>query len=74
VMSFRGGCLADLRLPAGTVWLLTGIAEAKGRGRSRPASLGQRGQYLEERATEGVASEPGAQRQGRGRGADQVVE
>ncbi len=31
MMSFRGGRLAELRLPAGTVWLLTGIAEAKGR-------------------------------------------
>lgn len=30
-MSCRGGRLAALRLPAGTVWLLTGIAEAKGR-------------------------------------------
>jgi len=30
-MSFRGRRLAELRLPAGTVWLLTGIAEAKGR-------------------------------------------
>jgi Fic family protein len=31
MMSFRGRRLAELRLPAGTVWLLTGIAEAKGR-------------------------------------------
>jgi Fic family protein len=31
VMSFRGGRLAQLQLPVGTVWLLTGIAEAKGR-------------------------------------------
>ena len=31
MMSFRRGRLAELRLPAGTVWLLTGIAEAKGR-------------------------------------------
>ncbi len=31
MMSFRGGRLAELRLPAGTVWLLTGIAETKGR-------------------------------------------
>ena len=30
-MSFRGGHLAQLQLPVGTVWLLTGIAEAKGR-------------------------------------------
>jgi hypothetical protein len=30
-MSFRGGRLAQLQLPVGTVWLLTGIAEAKGR-------------------------------------------
>jgi hypothetical protein len=69
VMSFRGGRLADLRLPAGTAWLLTGIAEAKGRRRSRPAPQGQRGQYLEERATEGVASQPGAQVSATGVGA-----
>ncbi|MBI4607855.1 MAG: Fic family protein [Candidatus Rokubacteria bacterium] len=31
MMSFRGGRLARLSLPAGTVWLLTDIAEAKGR-------------------------------------------
>ncbi len=31
MMSFRGARLAELRLPAGTVWLLTGIAEARGR-------------------------------------------
>ena len=31
MMSFRGRRLAELRLPVGTVWLLTGIAEAKGR-------------------------------------------
>lgn len=30
-MSFRDGRLAKLALPAGTVWLLTDIAEAKGR-------------------------------------------
>ena len=30
MMSFRGGCLRDLSIPAGTVWLLTDIAEAKG--------------------------------------------
>jgi len=31
MMSFRGGRLGKLALPAGTVWLLTDIAEAKGR-------------------------------------------
>src|SRR3990172_3166416 len=31
MMSFRDGRLAKLALPAGTVWLLTDIAEAKGR-------------------------------------------
>lgn len=31
MMSFRGGRLAKLSLPVGTVWLLTDIAEAKGR-------------------------------------------
>ena len=30
-MSFRDGRLAKLALPTGTVWLLTDIAEAKGR-------------------------------------------
>ena len=29
--SFRGGRLGKLALPTGTVWLLTEIAEAKGR-------------------------------------------
>jgi hypothetical protein len=29
VMSFQGRRLAQLQLPVGTVWLLTGIAEAK---------------------------------------------
>ena len=31
MMSFRGGRLRDFSVPAGTVWLLTDIAEAKGR-------------------------------------------
>src|SRR3981189_2813950 len=31
MMSFRDGRLAKLALPVGTVWLLTDIAEAKGR-------------------------------------------
>jgi hypothetical protein len=31
MMSFREWRLAQLQLPVGTVWLLTGIAEAKGR-------------------------------------------
>ena len=31
MMPFRGGRLRDLSIPAGTVWLLTDIAEAKGR-------------------------------------------
>ncbi len=31
MMSFRSGGLLDRALPTGTVWLLTGIAEAKGR-------------------------------------------
>src|SRR5438128_711222 len=31
MMSFRGVSLRDLSIPAGTVWLLTDIAEAKGR-------------------------------------------
>jgi Fic family protein len=31
MMSFRGGRLRSLAIPAGTVWLLTEIAEAKGR-------------------------------------------
>jgi len=31
MMSFRGGCLEKLSLPTGIVWLLTDIAEAKGR-------------------------------------------
>jgi hypothetical protein len=31
MMSFRVGRLRDLSIPAGTVWLLTDIAEAKGR-------------------------------------------
>jgi Fic family protein len=30
-MSFRGGRLRDAAIPTGTVWLLTDIAEAKGR-------------------------------------------
>lgn len=31
MMSFRGGRLRDLAIPAGTVWLMMDIAEAKGR-------------------------------------------
>jgi len=31
MMSFRGGRLAGLTLPLGTVWLLTDVAEAFGR-------------------------------------------
>jgi len=31
MMSFRGGRLAGLSLPLGTVWLLTDVAEARGR-------------------------------------------
>lgn len=31
MMSFRGGRLRELALPTGTVWLMTDIAEAKGR-------------------------------------------
>gem|GEM_PF-1849415 len=31
MMSFRGGRLRDFSMPVGTVWLLTDIAEAKGR-------------------------------------------
>ncbi len=31
MISFRGGRLRDLALPTGTVWLMTDIAEAKGR-------------------------------------------
>jgi Fic family protein len=31
MMSFRGGRLRDFAIPAGTVWLMTEIAEAKGR-------------------------------------------
>ena len=31
MMSFRGGWLAGLSLPLGTVWLLTDVAEARGR-------------------------------------------
>jgi hypothetical protein len=30
MMSFRGGRLRAFSMPAGTVWLLTDIAEAKG--------------------------------------------
>lgn len=30
-MSFRSGRLLDRALPTGTVWLLTGVAESKGR-------------------------------------------
>jgi hypothetical protein len=31
MMSFRGGRFRDFSIPAGTVWLLIDIAEAKGR-------------------------------------------
>ena len=31
MMSFRGDRLAGLSLPLGTVWLLTDVAEARGR-------------------------------------------
>jgi len=31
MMSFRGGHLRCFSIPVGTVWLLTDIAEAKGR-------------------------------------------
>src|SRR5262249_34865692 len=31
MMSFRGGRLAGLSFPLGTVWLLTDVAEARGR-------------------------------------------
>ena len=31
MMTFRGGLLRDFKLPLSTVWLLSDIAEAKGR-------------------------------------------
>jgi len=37
MMSFRGGRLRDLSIPAGTVWLMTDIAvECLGRGPGAP--------------------------------------
>ena len=41
MMSFRGGKLAELPMTAGSIWLLTDIAEHKGRERlyTRQASI-----------------------------------
>jgi hypothetical protein len=76
VMSFRGGRLADLRLPAGTVWLLTGIAEAKGRRLPAGAPGAKRAIPRREGNRRGSIStgRSSLSDRGRGRGADQVVE
>jgi hypothetical protein len=42
MMSFRGGPLHDCSMPAGTVWLLTDIAEARA---ARPFTLSRRPRY-----------------------------
>jgi len=67
--SFRSGRLRDLTLPTGTVWLLTGIAEAKGRQDLFIRQMPQRLKALREMALvqsaessnriEGVTVEPG---------------